>query len=303
MITPFPEFRIGDPVRHEALAVFPLFAEGSRVVDYELADEAMARGTVLVEEVSNAGSVPDLSAENQGGVRVLFLEGEQLVGAKQNRILNTSVLVAAHTKTKIPVSCVEAGRWSYRTRRFGSGGTHSPAMLRRVLKSSVYASLQGMHGYRSDQGAIWDEVARQQKALGAASGTHAMSDTFEAQRKRLDEFRERLTVVEGAVGVAVAIGGKVAAVDFFDKAATCAKVWKRLLSGVVLDALEVGPGEEQADASAVERALSQWRTLTWERAEPVGEGEEHRAQSPAGDQASALVLDGTIVHGSVVYAK
>ena len=57
------------------------------------------------------GSVPDLLVENRGDVRVLFLEGEELIGAKQNRILNTSVLVAAHTKVKIPVSCVERGRW------------------------------------------------------------------------------------------------------------------------------------------------------------------------------------------------
>ena len=28
-------------------------------------------------------------------------------------------------------------------------------------------------GHRSDQGKVWEEVARQQEALGAASGNHA----------------------------------------------------------------------------------------------------------------------------------
>jgi transposase len=46
---------------------------------------------VTVQEVSEGGSVPDLLVENSGDTRVLFLEGEELVGAKQNRILNTSV--------------------------------------------------------------------------------------------------------------------------------------------------------------------------------------------------------------------
>jgi hypothetical protein len=41
-------------------------------------------------------------------------DGEQLVGAKQNRILNMTVLVAAETEVTIPVSCVERGRWGYR---------------------------------------------------------------------------------------------------------------------------------------------------------------------------------------------
>ena len=65
-----------------------------------------------------------------------------------------------------------------------------------------------------------------------------MSDTFEAHRKRLDEFRGKLDYVKGAIGAAVAVGGKVVACDLFDKPSTCEKVWKRLLSGVMLDALE-----------------------------------------------------------------
>ena len=106
----FPEIRVGDPIRHEGLAVFPLFAESGNGVEYDLSDEAINKGHITVEELSEAGSVPDLAVENTGELRVLFLEGEELVGAKQNRILNTSVLVAAHTKSKIPMSCVEAGR-------------------------------------------------------------------------------------------------------------------------------------------------------------------------------------------------
>ena len=302
MSVTFPEIRVGDPVRHEGLAVFPLFAEPSHGVDYDLSDEALNKGTVTVEEVSEAGSVPDLSVENKGDLRVLFLEGEELVGAKQNRILNTSVLIAAHTKSKIPVSCVEAGRWGYKSRHFGSGGTHSPSKLRRVLRASVSKSVRAKRGHRSDQGEVWREVARQQRALGAFSGTSAMFDTFEAHRKRLDEFREKLHYVEGAVGAAVAVGGKVVAIDLFDKPTTCGRVWNRLLSGAILDALEVEQAEKQAEPADVERALTGLSNLSWEPAEPIGEGEEYRAESPTGDHASALIFDGTVVHGSVVCA-
>jgi len=302
MSVAFPEIRVGDPLCHQSLTVFPLFAGPCREVEYDLSDEAINRGNVTVEEVSEAGSVPDLSVENQGDLRVLFLEGEELVGAKQNRILNTSVLIAAHTKSKIPVSCVEAGRWGYKSRQFGSGGTHSSSMLRRVLKASVSKSVREERGHRSDQGEVWEEVARQQHALGAVSGTSAMADTFAAHQQRLDEFREKLTYVEGAVGAAVAVGGRIVAIDLFDKPTTCGKVWNRLLSGAILDALELAGDTKQPDRAVVERALAELRNLSWESAETVGEGEEYRAASPRGDHASALVLDGTIVHGSVVCA-
>ena len=59
-------------------------------------------------------------SRTRGDIRVLFLEGEELVGAKQNRILNTSVLLPARSKIKIPVSCVERGRWAYKSKHFGS---------------------------------------------------------------------------------------------------------------------------------------------------------------------------------------
>jgi hypothetical protein len=238
--------------------------------------------------------------ENKGDIRVLFLEGEELIGAKQNRILNTSVLVAAHSKTKIPVSCVEAGRWGYRGRSFGSSGSHSSSKLRYYLKASVTGSVRAKRGHRSDQGEVWEEVARQQKALGASSGTSAMSDTFIAYGKRLEEFREKVPYVDGAIGAVVALGGKVVSCDLFDKPSTCQKVWNRMLSGVVLDALEAEGSDKQAEAADVEELLRGLGGLPWEPANPIGEGEELRASSEKGDHASALVFDQVLVHGSVV---
>ena len=48
------------------------------------------------------------------------MDGEELLGAKQNRIVNLTILVAANSELTIPVSCVEAGRWRARSRAFTS---------------------------------------------------------------------------------------------------------------------------------------------------------------------------------------
>jgi hypothetical protein len=300
-MTTLPEVRVGDPIRHEALTVFPLFSTAEGSVEYLLSDEAIAAGTLTVEEVGEAGSVPQLLVSNDGGSRVLFLEGEELRGAKQNRVLNTSVLVAARSKTPIPVSCVEQGRWRYRTKHFFSGDSHSSSKLRRYLKESVTQSLKAGHGHSSDQGAVWKEVGRQMAALGSVSPTAAMADTYEGYRHRLDEFRGRLGYVEGACGVAVAVGPKVVAVDVFDRPSTCRKVWDRLLTGVVMDALEPsGEPAGSAGAGDVEALLSQIRASAWEAAPAVGEGQEYRSDSVPSAHASALALGDSVLHGSVV---
>jgi hypothetical protein len=297
-----PKLRVGEPVRHEALSVFPLFAETCGQVAYRLSDEALADQSVLVEEISQGGSVPDLLVENKGDLRVLFLEGEELVGAKQNRILNTSVLVPAHTKLTIPVSCVEQGRWRYSSRYFGVSGSHSPSKLRRALKSSVSRSAKANQGYASDQMEVWKEVRALHATHQVASDTAAMSDAFKTYKDRIAAFTFNLKYVEGAAGLAVAIGGRMISVDLFDKASTCRKVWDRLLSGLVFDALEAGATDQHASVTTVEALLGLAGDLAWEPTNVVGDGEEFRAESSRGDYASALVLEGAIVHGSVMAA-
>jgi hypothetical protein len=91
--------------------MFPLLNGGGHTRSYQTLREALAAGTLRVTEVSEGGSVPRLSAVNDGDKAVLILDGEELVGAKQNRIANLTILVPAKRTIPIPVSCVEAGRW------------------------------------------------------------------------------------------------------------------------------------------------------------------------------------------------
>src|SRR5262245_37118498 len=194
----FPEIHVGDPIRHEALAVFPLYGPGNSPVEYLLSDEALAAGSVTVEEMNEAGSVPTLVVSNQADALVLFLEGEELRGGKQNRVLNTSVLAAAKARTPIPVSCVEQGRWRYASRSVGPGRRHSSSKLRHVFKKSVSESAKAGRGHASAQGEVWKEVGRQMHSLGAESATMAMADTYETYRHRLAEYQEHLRYAEGA---------------------------------------------------------------------------------------------------------
>ena len=255
---------------------------------------------MTVEEVSEGGSVPDLLVENTGDIRVLFLEGEELVGAKQNRILNTSVLLPAKCKIKIPVSCVERGRWAYKSRQFGSEGRHSPSKLRHSLKSSVSESLIGGEGHRSDQGKVWEEVEKQQAALGVSSKTAAMADSFESNQPQIDQYTEQFQYPDGASGLAVAVGDKIVAVDLFDNPVTCGKVWKRLLSGFILDGVARASEAGQVTQPAVEDTLTALRNSIWEKVNPVGDGEEYRVKSDDGTQASALAFGDSLVHGSLL---
>src|SRR5688572_21551670 len=101
----------GEPLVHGPLTVIPLLSPGAPDPGWLTLTEA--GDAITIEEVSEAGAVPTLRLVSSADRPVLLLDGEELIGAKQNRVLNTTVLVGAHSRLTIPVSCVEQGRWRY----------------------------------------------------------------------------------------------------------------------------------------------------------------------------------------------
>lgn len=296
-----PSVRVGPPVTHDRLSVFPLFLDAPAAPNYRLSEEALADGTAVVEEVTEGGSVPNLAVDNRGDALVLFVEGQELRGAKQNRVLNTSVLVAAQTKTVLPVSCVEQGRWRYVSRQFTASDYHSSSKMRAVLKRSCNDSAMSGGGHRADQGAVWTEVSRQMSSLGGVSDTMAMADTVSHHRPAVDRHVAEIAYAEGASGLAVAVGGKIVSVDLFDAPETCRKVWPRVVSGMAMDAMEEKAAATVSDAE-VAAAVDTLRTAPWQAVAAAGAGEEQRSES-ARWHGSVLTLNGSLVHASLVTAS
>jgi hypothetical protein len=291
--------RIGQPARYRSLTVFPLYCEEIPAVEYLLCDEAVEAGIVAIAEVSQQGSVAELSVENRGEIRILLLEGEELRGAKQNRILNTSVLVPPRSVLQLPVSCVEQGRWRQTSATFSPSKAVCPYQLRRTLKASVARSLQRKQGHSSDQHTIWEDVRSQQITLSVTSPTSSLADTlFECELHRADAYKS-LGYVEGSSGLAVAIGTRVVTVDVFNKPATCKKVWNRLLSGLLVDDMLRSDAGGSPDPASVLQLFHEFEQATWTQTQAVGEGQEFRAEIN-GKVASALLHQGSLVHGSVV---
>ena len=133
---------LGDPLLYKNMAVFPIISGELTDLNYLTLDEALEQEKITFEEVSEAGRINCIKAINKGPEMVLILDGEELVGAKQNRIINVSILVPGKTTLEIPVSCVECGRWSYRGRDFRSKREHAFYRLRSDYYEDIQRSLK-----------------------------------------------------------------------------------------------------------------------------------------------------------------
>lgn len=130
------DVRVAEAITHESLTLVPLESDDGCGLDYVLGAEAIEEGLLTVTEVDEGGSAPELLVISTAEMMILLLDGEELVGAKQNRILNTTVLLPAKAKMRIPVSCVEAGRRDYRSAEF-KAGAYASADLRASKNRSV----------------------------------------------------------------------------------------------------------------------------------------------------------------------
>jgi len=232
-----PEWTPATAIGHRNLTLVPLRGEGhqQRFQDYLLASEAIDAGVLTVTEVDESGSVPELLAVNDADRSVLLIDGEELQGAKQNRILNTSVLLPAKSKTRIPVSCVEEGRWSHVSPTF-KAGNYAPSSLRQRKSRDVQYSLRARGRAESDQGAVWESVAEHIDACEAASPTRAMSDAMATLGEVLGRYQEALPYPSGTCGVVAAVCGRFVAADAFGSPSTLEAIWARLVASYAMDA-------------------------------------------------------------------
>jgi hypothetical protein len=228
---------------------------GGTALPYHTLDEALAAGTLEVTEITEEGDVPRLKVSNRGDTAVFLMAGEQLIGSKQNRILNTSLLVPANSELAIPVSCVEAGRWGYASPRFGSGGTMSHGKLRRMLSEQTHDSYNAAGYPSSRQGEVWQEVSRKLGSMGTVSPSAALQQTYDDYRVRLQDLLGSLSVSPTCDGVAFGIGDRVLGVDLFDQPATLAKLWPKVARAYAIDALEQS---EAPPASLHAEGVKEW---------------------------------------------
>jgi hypothetical protein len=280
---PLP-FELGDPIAFGGLALVPLFPSTEPRLDYVGLDEAMAQG-LAVTEVDEAGSVSNLSVLNLLDVNVLLFEGEELVGAKQNRILDRTILVEAVSRTPVPVSCVERGRWSYRSRRFSSAPRTAYPELRRAKREG------------GGQAYVWTEVAAKARRLDAESPTDASEEMYVSRRASLDEYIDRLPRRDRQCGSIVCVAGRVVCLDYVGRSDVYAGLHTKLLRGYALDAIERPVDAEVPSAyvaSMLDRIVRATRTPT----PVVGLGRDWRLES---DRlvGSELLVDGELVALSV----
>lgn len=288
----------GEAQRQRNMAVWPVFSAIDGGPHYMTMKEALAGGFLSVTEVSAGGTVPELKVVNSAPEAVLILDGEELAGAKQNRIVNTTILLRRQSETIIPVSCTEQGRWSSVSERFDDSGHIATHRVRGAAKESVTANLKAGGRFTSDQGAVWDNVSDVLAQCSVASPTGAMKDAFDRKAKDIDEYLAKFTCLPGQKGLLVVIDGKAAGLDLLSLEGAYAVLHPKLVKSYAMEAIALGGGDGTALPGGVPRAfMAEALACTGQRFKSVGHGWDFRLEGK-GMVGSALVYNKALVHAA-----
>jgi hypothetical protein len=261
-------FQVGDPLEHRGIVVTPLFPTRNPAARYIALDDALPAG-LHITEISEAGIVPELAVVNLLDDDVLLYDGEELVDAKQNRILDVSVLVGAQ-------GTLPARQVSHRDRRRGN----AEALATQPLVRGVA------------QNKAWAEIGDKQVRMGVAPHTWSNDDTIEAFGRRLRELEQEFPAEPGQCGAVLAVGGDLC-LDAVSRPDVFARLWPKLRAGYLLDALE-HLDDDPAPIEEIAGFVDEVADAVPARGPSAGLGNDVRLRGP-GVIGSALELDGELI--------
>ena len=235
--TRLQSLRFREVQAYRNLAIVPLLSAAYGKCKYLTLGEALAHWNIAVTEASAGGTMPELLVVNRGDQPVLLIDGEELSGAKQNRGLNSSILLKECSKTRIPVSSTEQGRRSHTSRSFQESGNVMARTIRARKARSVSASLDQSASFFSDQREDWDGIAELQSKACAPSPTSAMSDVFNAREHDLHQCVRTFKLFANQVGLLAVTDGKAVGLDLVSFSGAYAKLHPKLIRSYALESL------------------------------------------------------------------
>lgn len=286
------------PIEGPGVTIVPLLRTGDPKLAYVSMRRAFEAGVLTVTEVTQGGSVPDLAVVNDGDSAVLLLDGEEVAGAKQNRMLNSSILIDARGKLVVPVSCTESGRWSYNDPKFTDSGFVAPRSVRVPKSASVHESLRMDRRHVSDQGEVWSRVEDVHFSLGTMSDTRALRDAMMQSKEELDAMIAAFRPLPNQVGLVAVCADGFVGMDAVSRPDVYADLHEKLVRSYVVDLIGRGATGNVALDGRLDAFLASVIAAAAEPYPSPGLGTDERLVSDRVGGAALVVGEETIHLGA-----
>ena len=169
--------------------------------------DAYRDSLIQINEVSQEGQVNKIILKNLSKQHVFILDGDIILGAKQNRVFNTTMLVGPMKENYLSVSCIEKNRWQKSNSRFRPANFLSHKSLRKKKIDSYY------NRSRYNQNEVWDEVNNLNKRYNQRSKTSSHTILHDSKKHLVDNLKDKFEINPNANGLAYFINGDLHGIE------------------------------------------------------------------------------------------
>ena len=233
---------IEDAIVYKNIRLFAINVKEKFDLKLKTLTEALKENILEIKETGVVANLQFINKSND--CKIIIMEGEIVKGGRQNRVINVTMILDENSETIVPTSCVEQGRWSGISDKFGSDAYVSPIIYGN-LSNSVNKSMMSSRDsgepmmYCSNQPSLWLSVSCSSASHGSASDSSDYTKIYEDREKDIKEYIDKLKpMFKECAGIAAVIGKKLI-FSITDSKEMFMPQFEKLLKSYILDALVI----------------------------------------------------------------
>lgn len=285
------------PQQYKNMTLIGLNIPENNQIDLMPLKTGLEMGLVEISEVNQDGEVGKVRVINNAVTPLLILDGEEVIGAKQNRIVNTTIIIPANSQKDIPVSCTESGRWNYKSDKFCYSNHMASSRVRRDKQHSVSQSLRSSNSFESNQREVWRNIQETEMDLKVNNKTSALHDSYIKKSEEIEEYKKAFNIHKNQNGLIIYINGKPVGFEIIYNSARYGEYHEKLVESYVLDAISKQSEEYEEKEFDEKIFIDKIKESDCEIYESVGLGLDYRLENTE-LTGSAMIYEGNLINAS-----
>ena len=281
-----------DSQKYENVEAIPIKSDFFGKKDFLTLKKGYEMNLVEIKELEHS-TVNTVSCKNDSVTPLILIDGDEITGAMQNRIINDTLLIPAKSTINIPVSCTEHGRWHTK----GEGAES------RTFKPSLYSANHSTRSRKSRasyeerdyQGEVWDSISEFESRSNFKSMTSALNDSYENLKDKQNDYLSKFHIEDGQNGVIFIVNEEVKGLELFYNHSIYKQYHEKLCRSYIIEAIVEKKSVDNIDRLELMKVLENISQSEFKSKKSIGLGDNLKFSNDFGS-GSGLVWEDELIH-------